>query len=322
MLYEKSVGVVVPAYNEAQFIGDVIETMPPFVDRIYVIDDASTDKTWQEILKHSGRVGRKEYEQSETQDAANRVIPIQHDENRGVGGAIKTGYKQALADEMDVTAVMGGDGQMDPDYLANLIRPVVGGYAEYTKADRLYGDGSTRGMSRWRLFGNTVLSWLTRITSGYWGLSDPQNGYTVISLPALEALDLEEMYEYYGYCNDLLVKLNVLGMRVADVPVPAVYGDETSSIRYPEYIVKVSGMLFRNFIWRLRREYVEQRLHPLVVCYLLSPVLLVLGLVLAIGGSERLQYSLLSAVFGIGLLITAIELDKRANERLWVSIDA
>ena len=322
-LYEKSIGVVVPAYNEEAFVGTVIETMPPFVDRIYVVDDRSTDDTWSVVTDYADAtapaVGRTD---DPTPPSAGRVVPIRHEENRGVGGAIKTGYKRALADRMDVTAVMGGDGQMDPDYLTDLINPVVSGYAEYTKANRLYSADHSEEMSRWRLFGNRVLSGLTRVTSGYWRLSDPQNGYTAISLPALETVDLDSMYEYYGYCNDLLVKLNVHGMRVADVPVPAVYGDEESSITYPEYIVRVSWMLFRNFCWRLRAKYVAEQFHPLVLCYALGGALVLQSLPSVLTAVSWRTTSVLLSVVGLVLVGLAMELDRRANRNLEVTIDA
>ena len=322
-LYEKSIGVVVPAYNEEAFVGEVIDTMPPFVDRIYVVDDCSIDGTWSVVTGREDAgpptTGRTA---GPTVEGTGRVVPIRHEENRGVGGAIKTGYKRALADRMDVTVVMGGDGQMDPNYLTDLVNPIVSGYAEYTKANRLYSTDHRKGMSRWRLFGNQVLSGLTRITSGYWRLSDPQNGYTAISLPALETVGVGSMYEYYGYCNDLLVKLNVNGMRVADVPVPAVYGDEESSITYPEYIARVSWMLFRNFLWRLRVKYVTDQFHPLVLCYALGGALVFQSLLVVLTAVSLQTTSLLLSVVGLVLVGLAMELDRRANRNLAVSIDA
>jgi len=125
-------------------------------------------------------------------------------------------------------------------------------------------------MPRFRLIGNAVLTVLTRIASGYWRMMDPQNGYTAISPNALKAADIESMYEYYGYCNDLLVKLNAKGLCVADVAMPAKYGDEESTIEYRTYITKVSMMLFRNFLWRLKVQYVLPRVHPVALLSILS----------------------------------------------------
>ncbi|MFC3959092.1 glycosyltransferase family 2 protein [Halovivax cerinus] len=335
MYRDHTIGVVVPAYNEEGFVGEVIETLPAYVDRAYVVDDCSTDGTWDEIRETAERVndesvtlhyheaeamadgGSRSDEGSRTADTDartdgdvetdggmtmtpgaadvqlapdsleevsvfdDRIVPIQHEENRGVGGAIKTGYLRALSDEIDVTAVMGGDGQMDPDILYKFLDPIVEDRADYAKGNRLLYKDFREGMSTWRFFGNSILTFLTKISSGYWKTMDPQNGYTAISRYALENVGIEDMYEYYGYCNDLLVKLNAKGMRVADVAMPAVYGDEESSIEYSTYIRKVSGMLLGNFLWRLKVKYMVLDFHPLALFYLLGGLTATLG---ALGG--------------------------------------
>ena len=244
-MYENSsIGVVVPAYNEAGFVGEVLETLPSFVDRAYAIDDCSTDETWAEIRRAKRRTEHRVEEES-------FVVPIRHEENRGVGGAIKTGYLRALEDDIDVVAVMGGDGQMDPDELGRIVEPVVEGRADYAKGNRLIRESDHAEMPPFRYVGNVILTYLTKIATGYWHVGDPQMGYTAISRSALEAIDIERMYEFYGYCNDLLVRLSAAGRTVVDVPAPLFYGDETSTISYAEYIPRVSLMLLRMFVWRL-----------------------------------------------------------------------
>lgn len=151
---------------------------------------------------------------------------LRHEVNKGVGAGIISGYKLALKDEMDIVAVMAGDNQMDPVQLPRLIFPIIEGRADYTKGNRLLTDDFMTGMSKWRSFGNYLLSFITKIGSGYWQVMDPQNGYTAISRQALEVIDLDSVYPYYGYCNDLLIKLNAFGMRVMDVVMPARYGKE------------------------------------------------------------------------------------------------
>ncbi|TYL38962.1 glycosyltransferase family 2 protein [Natronococcus pandeyae] len=271
-----TIGVVVPAYNEAEFVGDVIETVPSYVDRVYVVDDRSTDDTWTEITRHAARVNNEARATVRERDAlvANggstfdrRVVPIRHAENRGVGGAIKTGYLRALEDAIDATAVMAGDGQMDPEQLPSLLDPIVADEADYAKGNRLVSDDYRRGMPRFRLFGNALLTFLTKVASGYWRTMDPQNGYTAISADALEAIDVESMYEDYGYPNDLLVRLNTNELRVADVAMPAVYGDEESNIDYTTYVPKVSVLLVRTFAWRLGRRYPIGDAHPVPLFY-------------------------------------------------------
>jgi hypothetical protein len=173
---------------------------------------------------------------------------------------------------------MAGDNQMDPALMGSFINPILENKADYTKGNRLLSPEYRKGMSRWRFFGNTVLTFMTKFSSGYWKLMDPQNGYTAISRRALERLNLDTIYPRYGYCNDLLVKLNVFGFRVMDVEMPARYGMETSKIRYGSYIGKVSWLLFRDFFYRLRMKYIVLSFHPLVIFYLFGLVLTLAGL--------------------------------------------
>jgi len=256
MYRNHTIGVVVPAYNEAAFVGDVLETLPEFVDRIYAVDDASTDGTWDVIERRARETQRAVVGHTESDDrTARRVVPIRHETNRGVGGAIKTGYQHALDDEMDIVAVVAGDGQMNPDDLPRLLDPIVDGRGDYAKGDRLSDKDCRREMSRWRLFGNGLLTGLTRIASGYWDLSDPQNGYTAISREALSVVDIDSLFEDFGFCNDLLARLNAHDMAVIDIAMPAHYGDEQSHIEYRTFVPQLSLLLARTFIWRLRRKW-------------------------------------------------------------------
>lgn len=240
MYRDRLIGVVVPAYNEELLVAQVIETMPDYVDMIYVIDDCSTDQTLQIVQQNNDP----------------RLKIIHHRKNQGVGAAIVTGYRQVINDKMDIAAVMAGDNQMDPAQLNKLLDPIVEGVADYAKGDRLSRPELTVGMSRWRKFGNRILTRLTRISSGYHNIQDPQNGYTAISTKILCRLDLSKIYPRYGYCNDLLAKLNVLGAEVIDVQIPARYDKEKSKIKYGNYIIKVSLLLLRNFFWRIAKKYI------------------------------------------------------------------
>ncbi|WP_336360109.1 glycosyltransferase family 2 protein [Haladaptatus sp. ZSTT2] len=316
----KSVGVVIPAYNEQGFVGKVIESVPAFVDHIYVIDDGSTDNTWAEI-QAAVSASRTPLAQPMTDGGSNaeRVIAIQHGQNRGVGGAIKTGYLRARDDKVDIVTVLGGDGQMDPELLTLVIDPIAEGDAEYVKTNRLLRADHRQSMPRFRYIGNVILTYLTRIASGYWGIGDPQSGYTAISLTALETVDIENMYEFYGYCNDLLVRLNVYKLRVVDVPMPAIYGDEVSHIRYSTYIPNVSKMLFRNFLWRLRVRYLNNGEFSVVGCYTLAVVVGLFALVSIVLGTTGISRPF-QALGGLVLISTftalGMLLDKRANDHL------
>ncbi|WP_435074252.1 glycosyltransferase family 2 protein [Halorubrum sp. HHNYT27] len=328
----KAVGVVVPAYNEAGHIGEVIETMPAYVDRIYAIDDASSDGTWAEIREYARRQNERAAIENGSAGTATRtrVVPIRHEQNRGAGGAVKTGYARALEDGMDVIAVMDGDGQMDPAHLERVIEPVAAGEVTYAKGNRLRSVRDCATMSRWRLFGNILLTMLTRVSSGYWELSDPQNGFTAISSEGLRAVDFDRLYDGYGFLNDLLFALNVNREPVADVAHPARYGDERSTIRYSTFIPRLSALIARNFLTRIARSYVLRRFHPIVACYALGAIVTVVGV--AGGGYSVVSAgvdafvggmaSLSVATLGLLLMLFGTWLDVVENEGLVQDIGA
>ncbi|APV45141.1 Glycosyltransferase involved in cell wall bisynthesis [Dehalogenimonas formicexedens] len=233
----KSIGVVVPAYNEHRHITLTINGIPDFVDRVYVVDDNSKDNTYGIACALAHR--------------ESRICVIHRSINGGVGAAIITGHKEAIKERMDVVAVMAGDNQMDPAILHKIIDPVVEGYADYSKGNRLSNPVHIREMPRFRRFGNYLLTVLNRIASGYWHISDPQNGYTAISRDALIKLDLEKIYVGFAFENDMLVRLKLVGAKVMDVPHSAIYRDEKSKIKYPIFILKTSWMLLFSFIRRV-----------------------------------------------------------------------
>ena len=269
MYLERSVAVVVPAYNEEGLIERTIDSIPDFIDKIIVVNDASKDRT-QAIVREIAK--RDE-----------RVILIDHDKNQGVGGAIVTGYKKALDLKMDVTVVMAGDAQMDPRDLPNIIEPVARGEVDYTKGNRLFQGDAWSMIPRHRYLGNSFLSLLTKFASGYWHIADSQTGYTGISLMALRKLDLDSIYRSYGMPNDMLIKLNQLDFRVRDVHIRPVYNiGEQSKMKVFRVIPRISWLLFKGFWRRLFFKYVVKDFHPRVFFYALSFLLLSVSIPLAI----------------------------------------
>ena len=267
MIGGKTVAVVVPAYDEVALIADTVAGIPSFVDRIIVVDDASRDGTAEKALSF----------------ADPQIEVIVHERNRGVGAAIVSGYKRALAERVDVTAVMAGDNQMDPDELEGILGPVLRGEVDYAKANRLISGRAWELIPRSRYLGNAVLSLLTKIASGYWHVADSQAGYTAISLAMLERLDLDRVYSRYGFPNDLLVHLNVVNARVRDIPSRPIYNvGERSGIRIRKVVPRISWLLLKGFFWRLREKYVIRDFHPLVFFYLLGFLMTGLGLGLGI----------------------------------------
>jgi len=267
MLENKTVAVVVPCYNEETQIDAVIATMPDFVDCIIVVDDASTDATAAVVRRRMEADGDRR-----------EVVLLPHEKNRGVGAAIATGYKEAVRRRIDVTAVMAGDGQMDPGELHLLVGPVTRGEADYAKVNRLFYRGAWGTTPRHRYLGNAFLSLLTKIASGYWHVADSQTGYTAISLAALDLLDLDALYPRYGYPNDLLVRLNVYDMRVADVHLRPVYNvGERSKMRAWKVVPTMSWLILKRFCWRMKEKYVIHDFHPLVLFYLAALLMGALG---------------------------------------------
>lgn len=249
------ISAVVPAHNEETQITTVIDTMPDFVDRIVIINDRSTDRTSDVVREHSAF-------------GTDRIVLIEHEENQGVGGAIASGYKWSRDNGIDVAVVMAGDAQMDPSDLPALLDPVVEDRVDYTKGNRLVTGEAFRKIPKIRFFGNAFLSLFTKIASGYWHVADSQTGYTAINKAALAAIDWDSMFKRYGQPNDLLVKLNVEGMRVQDVPVEPVYNvGEKSGINIRKVIFTIGSLLVRLFFWRLREKYVIRNFHPLVFFY-------------------------------------------------------
>jgi glycosyltransferase involved in cell wall biosynthesis len=267
VLEGKRVAVVVPAHDEEALIAGTLAEIPPFVDRIYVVDDASADAT-AERARGGG-------------DA--RVELVRHERNEGVGAAIVTGYRRALEEGMDVACVMAGDGQMDPADLETLAGAVARGEVDYAKANRLVTGQAWNLIPRSRYLGNAVLSLLTKIASGYWHIADSQSGYTAIGRETLAQLDLDRLYRRYGFPNDMLVSLNVWNARVRDFPSRPIYNvGERSGIRLARVVPAISWLLLRRFFWRLGEKYVIRDFHPLVFFYALGILLTSIGLVLGV----------------------------------------
>ncbi len=227
-----SVAVIVPAYDEERHLPRVLASVPAWVDEVIVIDDGSRDGTARAAASVGGRV---------------RLI--RHRTNRGVGAAVRTGYRAALDAGAGVVAVMAGDAQMDPRELRPLVHAVVAGGADYAKGERLSHPEVGARMPAWRRLGTVVLSRLTAGISGYGFLRDAQCGYTAATAAILRKLPLERMVDRYGYPNDLLMMLADAGARIAEVPVTPIYGDERSGIT-PWGAVLSHGRVLLRAAWR------------------------------------------------------------------------
>jgi glycosyltransferase involved in cell wall biosynthesis len=265
----KTVGVVVPAYQEEQLLQSTLGGIPEFVDRIYVVDDGSPDGTVERARAAA------------TGDP--RISVIARERNGGVGAAVVTGYRQALADGVDVAVVMNADNQMDPEDLEHLVSPVASGEVDYAKANRLFTGQAWQLIPHSRYLGNAILSLWTKVASGYWHVADAQSGYTAIGRRMLSLLDLDHLYPRYGFPNDMLVHLNVWNAKVRDVPSRPIYGvGERSGIRLRKVIPTIWWLLIKRFWWRLWQKYVIRDFHPLVFFYVFGLLSLFFGLGLGI----------------------------------------
>ncbi|MFQ5728886.1 MAG: glycosyltransferase family 2 protein [Waddliaceae bacterium] len=299
MINNKKIAVVVPAYNEERLIGQVVETMPRFVDRIFLIDDSSRDKTSEIAKRYEKRM-------------PDRILSIRHENNQGVGKAIVTGYKKALDEKIDIVAVMAGDAQMDPADLERVVTPIAFDKADYVKGNRLFRGESWKMIPHYRYLGNSALSLLTKIASGYWHIADSQSGYTAISLIALKTLTLESIYSRYGMPNDLLIKLNINNFRVKDVTVRPIYNiGEKSGIRLWSVVPKISWLLWKGFVQRMVHKYIIRDFHPLVFFYflgiLLTPSGILLGFYLIGLRLMGMGVTATSALFSAFLIISGLQ---------------
>jgi glycosyltransferase involved in cell wall biosynthesis len=237
---KNSVSVVIPCYKVSNHILNVLSSIGPEVNRIYVIDDGCPEKTGNFV-------------ESKCKDK--RVKVLYHDENRGVGGAVKTGYKEAMKDRSEIVIKIDGDGQMDVMQIFSLIAPIQKNEADYTKGNRFFDLDTLNNMPTVRLLGNAILSLITKFSSGYWSIYDPTNGFTAISKSALEKLNLDKVDERYFFESDMLFRLNLIKAVVKDVPMPPQYGNEVSNLSVLNSLWRFPLKNLRNFYKRIFYTY-------------------------------------------------------------------
>jgi len=230
--------VAIPCYKvRAQILG-VIAAIPPLVQRIYVVDDCCPQESGKLV-------------QDQCTDP--RVRVIFHEQNQGVGGAVRTGYRAALEEDMHIVVKVDGDGQMDPALIPHFTRAIERGKADYTKGNRFYRPESLKGMPPIRLFGNAALSFVNKLSTGYWSIMDPTNGYTAIHTAVLRELPLHKLEQRYFFETDMLYHLNTMRAVVHDVPMDSVYADEESSLKVskvlPEFLVKHINRFFKRYVY-------------------------------------------------------------------------
>ncbi len=235
-----SIAVVIPSYKVTRHILGVIAAIGPEVARIYVVDDCCPDGSGDFVAAGC---------------ADPRVRVLRHAANQGVGGAVMSGYRAAIEEGLAVIVKVDGDGQMDPALIPAFVAPILAGHADYTKGNRFYDLEQIRAMPPLRLFGNAVLSLMTKLSSGYWDLFDPTNGFTALHADTARHLPFDKISRRYFFETDMLFRLNTLRAAVVDVPMDASYGDEVSNLRISRIVTEFLAKHARNFLKRLFYNY-------------------------------------------------------------------
>ncbi len=299
------VTVVIPAYRAEDSIANVIRGLPEFVDHVIVVDDCSPDATAEAVSAL----------------ADPRVRLIRNPRNRGVGGAMKVGLREALELDTDIVVKMDADGQMRPEFLPDLLDPLCSSGFGYAKGNRFYDHTALSAMPRLRLLGNIALSFLTKLASGCWNVFDAQNGYVAMTKDVLRRMDIEQLAEGYFFENSLLVQLNVLSVPIADVPVPARYAGEVSSLRPWRMLWHYPPRLLAGLAYRIWHKYFLMSTSPVALLLLSGLPLLLFGIVFGAyhwmlsirtgvtATTGTVMLSVLPIVLGAQMLLHALLLD-------------
>lgn len=310
MLNNKKIIVVVPAYNVERQIERAIGNIPDFVDYIIIVNDCSKDGT-EEII---GKINEK------------RLIILKNAMNKGVGGATIAGLKKGLSLDGDIFIKYDGDGQMDPEKMKDIIAPLFEGY-DYAKGNRFIHTDELSQMPKARLAGNFILTFLTKLVSGYWHIFDPQNGYLTITRKALEALPLDSLHERYFFENDMLINLNIKDVKVKDVSMPSQYGDEKSSLKIRKILLSFPSLFLIRFIRRIYFKYILYDFSVIGLFYVLGSILLLFGAIFGayawiksiltgvVTTTGTVMISVLPIIIGFQLFLQAIVLEVQESKR-------
>lgn len=311
MYKNTAIHVVVPAYNEGRFLGQVLSSLPGYVDKIIVVDDCSTDDTF--------RVASASVDP--------RVVVMRTAHNGGIGEAMCLGYQKALELGGEVLVKMDGDGQMAPEHLTLLLDGLIEKGYDYAKGNRFLHNEAINQMPAARIIGNIVLTFLTKAASGYWHIFDPQNGYTAIRAGALRSIALEKLDRRFFFENDVLVHLNIQNFRVIDIPMPARYGDEVSHVSISKVLLTFPPLLIRRFIRRVFQKYILRNFSPVALFLLLGLPIFTWGVLFGaylwthsmVTGAPTptgsIMLSLVPIVLGFQLILQAIVLDIQDTPR-------
>ena len=283
--------ILIPSFRAADSVAGVIASLPAWVNHIIVVDDASPDGTAAVVEAFNDP----------------RVILLSHERNRGLGAAMATGYARALELNSDVVIKMDSDGQMDPGYLPALVAAITQGGYGYAKGNRFFDLRSLRDMPKLRLWGSIVLSLLTKAASGYWNLTDPQNGYVAISGETLRRLDLQALDKRFFFENEMLIQLNILSVPVAEIPMPARYDNHVSTMKLSRILFDYPPKLFAGWLKRMWLKYFSLAVSPIAVLLAAGVPMFLWGI--ATGFEEWHRSAMLNRATPVGtVMLSAVPL--------------
>ena len=303
MIENKKIAIVIPSYKVKKFLKNVVLELPEFVDFIIVIDDKCPQKSYEVV------------------ENLEKVIIINHQNNQGVGGAVISGYKKAVEIGADIVVKVDGDGQMDTSYIYNLIKPVLDNKADYTKGNRFRDFKALKTMPKVRLFGNSALSFLIKMASGYWSIMDPTNGFTVINKESLEDLDLDNLSKRYFFESDMLINLNIENKVVKDVSIPAKYGDEESSLNIKKVLYKFPPKIMKGLLKRIFLKYFVYNFNMASIYIIFGIPMVLFGVIFGIfkwsesvktgieASTGTVMLAVLPIILGVEFLLQAINID-------------
>ena len=307
MYRDNIIALAIPAYNEEKLISKTVATVPAFVDRIYVVNDASRDGTGKRL---EGLAAKHK-----------RLTIITNPKNRGIGYSVTAGLKRATQEGADIAGVIAGDAQCDPAYMQGMIDCLLDENFDYVKANRFLHAKALQKMPAYRRIGNIVITLLTKFATGYYSIFDTQNGYGMFRRSLLVRMPWELIGERYDYENTLLIALSILGAKVKDVAVPAIYGDETSSIKFWPVAMRALRVVSAGFWKRMYYSYVIYNFHPIALFLFAGLALLLLGMLIRVWivvmrfgwgitpSTGTVMLSVLPFLTGFQLVLTALMLD-------------
>lgn len=307
MYKNRTFAAVIPAYNEEKLIGKTVDTLPSFIDHIVVINDGSSDNTLDVIKKLA--VKNK------------NITIINNEQNIGLGSSMVKGFKKALQLKTDLICVLAGDAQCDPSYLSKMAEELIINNLDYVKANRFVHLEELKAMPKMRKFGNIIITILTKFSTGYYSIFDSQNGYAVFTREVLQKISLDMIGKRYDYENTLLIALSIANARLRDYPVPAIYGEEVSTIKVLPTTLRALKVTFTGFWKRIYNKYILINFHPIALFLLSGIFLVIVGLVVGIfitieralsglsPSSGTVMLVVLPLIVGFQLLLTAITMD-------------